>query len=308
MSSAVDTQITGKLKIAIALTAVTLITEVIGGFWTNSLALLSDAAHVFLDLFALILSLTAIKLASIPASDRHTFGFHRSEVFASFINGLTVFLMALGILYEAWLRFAAPEQVKSLPLLVIAVIGLSMNLLAAKALHSHSHDDLNVKSAFLHVVGDAAASVGVIVGGVIMYYTGWFQLDALISAAIGLLILAGAGRLLRDSTHILMEGVPRGLELTAVADSIRSVKGVQDVHHLNIWTVCSHILALSVHVDIDSGSEERRETILHNIEHLLAESYHITHTTIQMECATCMDGPMIKKLSHQKKISCGHSH
>lgn len=308
MSSAVDTQITGKLKIAIALTAVTLITEIVGGFWTNSLALLSDAAHVFLDLFALILSLAAIKLASFPASDRHTFGFHRSEVFASFINGLTVFLMAVGILYEAWLRFAAPEQVKSLPLLVIAVIGLSMNLLAAKALHSHSHDDLNVKSAFLHVIGDAAASVGVIAGGVIMYYTGWFQLDALISAAIGLLILAGAGRLLRDSTHILMEGVPRGLVLTEVADSIRTVAGVQDVHHLNIWTVCSHILALSVHIDIDSGSEERRETILHNIEHLLAESFHITHTTIQMECATCTAGPMIKKLSHQKKISCGHSH
>ena len=239
--------------------------EVVGGLWTNSLALLSDAAHVFLDLFALVLSLAAIKLSSMPASERHTYGFHRTEVFASFINGLTVFLMALGIFYEAWLRFAAPEVVKSLPMLVIAGIGLAMNLLAAKALHSHSHDDLNVKSAFLHVVGDAAASVGVIVGGVIMYFTGWYQLDALISAAIGLLIIAGAGRVLRDSTHILMEGTPRGLELSKVADSIRSVAGVQDVHHLNIWTVCSHILALSVHVDIDSGKEESRLKILHAI-------------------------------------------
>lgn len=301
MSSAIDTQITGKLKIAIALTAVTFIAEVAGGFWTNSLALLSDAAHVFLDLFALVLSLAAIKLASLPASERHTFGFHRFEVFASFINGLTVFLMALGILYEAWLRFFAPEVVKSLPMLIIAVIGLAMNLLAAKALHSHSHDDLNVKSAFLHVVGDAAASVGVIVGGVIMYYTGWYQLDALISAAIGLLILVGAGRVLRDSTHIFMEGTPRGLELTEVADSIRAVAGVQDVHHLNIWTVCSHILALSVHVDIDSSNEEHRGAILHAIEHLLAERFHITHTTIQMECATCTAGPMIKAMSHQKR-------
>jgi cobalt-zinc-cadmium efflux system protein len=300
MRSAVDTHITGKLKIAIGLTAVTLAAEVVGGFWTNSLALLSDAAHVFLDLFALVLSLAAIRLAALPASGRHTFGYHRSEVFASFINGLTVFLMAIGILYEAWLRFASPEEVKSLPMLAIAAIGLIMNLLAARALHSHSHDDLNVRSAFLHVIGDAAASVGVIAGGAIMFYTGWYVVDALISAAIGLLILAGAGRVLRDSVHILMEGTPRGMELADVAAAIRSIDGVRDVHHLNIWTVCSHILSLSVHVDIDSGGEEHRGTILHAIEHLLAERFHITHTTIQMECAACVNGPMIKEFSHQQ--------
>jgi cobalt-zinc-cadmium efflux system protein len=302
-----DHSISRRLVFAIVLTSVTLLAEVIGGIWTNSLALLSDAAHVFLDLFALVLSLAAIKLASIPASERHTFGFHRSEVFASFINGLTVFLMALGVLYEAWQRFATPEAVKSLPMLVIAVIGLVMNLLAAKALHSHSHDDLNVKSAFLHVIGDAVASVGVIVGGAIMYYTGWYQLDALISAAIGLLILTGAGRVLRDSTHILMEGTPRGLELQEVADAIRNIKGVQDLHHLNIWTVCSHILSLSVHVDIDTDHEVQRGTILHAIEHLLAERFKITHTTIQMECATCVNEPIIKEFNHQPAQSiCEH--
>ena len=307
MCSAVDTRITGKLKIAIALTAVTLVAEVAGGFWTNSLALLSDAAHVFLDLFALILSLAAVKLATLPASGRHTFGFHRSEIFASFINGLTVFLMALGILYEAWGRFADPQAVKSLPMLVIAVIGLVMNLLAAKALHGHSHDDLNVRSAFLHVVGDAAASVGVIIGGIIMYFTGWDLLDALISVGIGLLILAGAGRVLRDSIHILMEGTPRGLELNDVADAIRSVEGVQDVHHLNIWTVCSHILSLSVHLDIDTANEEKRVTMLHAIEHLLEDRFHITHTTIQMECAGCAGGAVIKEFNHQPaQRACQH--
>ena len=299
MSAAIDSRITGKLKIAIALTAVTLLAEVTGGFWTNSLALLSDAAHVFLDLFALVLSLAAIKLAALPASDRHTFGYHRSEVFASFINGLTVFLMAIGIMYEAWARFNAPQTVQSLPMLIIATIGLVMNLLAAQALHGHSHDDLNVKSAFLHVIGDAAASVGVIAGGIIMYYTGWYVIDALISAAIGLLILAGAGRVLRDSVHILMEGTPHGLELADVAAAIRAVEGIQDVHHLNIWTVCSHILSLSVHVDIDNSSERQRAIILHEIEHLLAERFHITHTTVQMECATCVNEPILKELSHQ---------
>lgn len=220
-----DSHISNKFKIAIALTAVTLVAEVAGGLWTNSLALLSDAAHVFLDLFALVLSLAAVQLAARPTSERHTFGFHRSEVFASFINGLTVFLMGIGILYEAWGRFAAPEPVKSGPMLVIAAIGLVMNLLAAKTLHSHSHDDLNVKSAFLHVVGDAAASVGVIIGGIVMYYTGWYLLDALLSAAIGLLILAGAGRVLRDATHILMEGAPRGLDLAEVASASVMLKG-----------------------------------------------------------------------------------
>jgi cobalt-zinc-cadmium efflux system protein len=308
MSSAIDTRITGTFKIAIALTAITLLAEVIGGFWTNSLALLSDAAHVFLDLFALVLSLAAIKLASLPTSERHTFGYHRFEVFASFINGLTVFIMALGIMYEAWGRFVSPEEVKSLQMLVIAVIGLAMNLLAARALHSHSHDDLNVKSAFLHVIGDAAASVGVIIGGVVMYYTGWYLLDALISVAIGLLILTGAGRILRESTHILMEGTPRGLELADVAATIRSVEGVRDVHHLNIWTVCSHILALSVHIDSDAEFEGDRAAVMHAIEHLLAERFHVTHTTIQMDCSACMNGPVIHELRHKPRPSCSHDH
>jgi cobalt-zinc-cadmium efflux system protein len=308
MSNNLDTQISGKLKIAIALTAVTLVAEVAGGFWTNSLALLSDAAHVFLDLFALVLSLAAVKLSSQPTSERHTFGFHRSEVFASFINGLTVFLMGIGILYEAWVRFAAPQPVKSGPMLVIAIIGLVMNLLAAKALHSHSHDDLNVKSAFLHVVGDAAASVGVIIGGIIMYYTGWFLLDALISAGIGLLILGGAGRVLRDATHILMEGSPRGLDLSAVAATLRTVDGVQDIHHLNIWSVCSHIIALSVHVEVQPGYEGERSGLLHRIEHALEDQFHITHTTIQLECSNCNGGPLIKPLQHQERqdTCCSH--
>ena len=308
--TSLDTRITGRFKIAIALTAVTLVAEVAGGLWTNSLALLSDAAHVFMDLFALVLSLAAVQLAGLPTSERHTYGFHRSEVFASFINGLTVFLMGAGILYEAWGRFAAPQAVKSGPMLLIAATGLVMNLLAAKTLHSHSHHDLNVKSAFLHVVGDAAASVGVIIGGVVMYYTGWYLLDSLLSAAIGLLILAGAGRLLRESVHILMEGSPRGLEPSEVATAIRSIEGVHDLHHLNLWSVCSHITALSVHVEVAAGYEDQRSGLLHRIEHILEHRFHITHTTIQLECSDCNGGPLIKPLQHVERQAayCGHDH
>ncbi len=310
MCASVDTQLTGKFKIAIALTAVTLVAEVAGGLWTNSLALLSDAAHLFLDLFALILSLAAIKLASLPTSEKHTFGFHRSEVFASFINGLTVFLMGAWILYESWIRFSAPQEVKSLPMLLIAVIGLVMNLLAAKTLHTHSHDDLNVRSAFLHVLGDAAASAGVIVGGIIMYYTGWFLLDVLISAGIGLLILVGAWRVLRDAIHILMEGSPRGMNVSDVATVIRDVEGVQNIHHLNIWSVCSHITALSVHVEVEQGYEGERSGLVHRIEHELEHRFHITHTTIQLECSDCNGGALIKPLTHNERQEscCGHQH
>ncbi len=308
--SNIDSNISRRLIFAITLTTITLVAEIIGGIWSNSLALLSDAGHVFLDLFALLLSLGAIKLAAQPPNEQHSYGWHRAEVLASLINGLTVFLMAIGILYEGSKRLIAPEEVRTMPMLVIAVLGLAANLLAAKGLHGHAHHDLNVRSAFLHVLGDAAASVGVIAGAIVMRYTGWYQADPIISIAIGLLILAGAGRLLREATHILMEGVPRGMSVDQVAQCIRGIEGVADVHHLNVWSVCSHILALSAHVEIQPENDGEREGLLHRIEHELAHRFHITHTTIQFDCSTCNGGPLIKELSHsERQTECsGHHH
>lgn len=299
-----DKSIAGKITWAVALTAVTLVAEIIGGIWTNSLALLSDAAHVFLDLFALLLSLGAIRLSMLPPSETRTFGWHRSEVFASFINGITIFLMAIGIFYEAWGRLLHPEAVNSLPMLIIAAIGLAMNLLAASALHQHSHDDLNVHSAFLHVIGDAAASVGVIVGGIIMYFWKWYALDAVISIGIGCVVFWGSWRVLRESTHILLEGVPRGLTVSEIADSMRAVSGIKDIHHLNVWTICSHIVALSAHLDVDDDHKLNQADVIHNVEHMLMDRFHISHTTLQVECISCIAGPVIKRLSHTS----GHSH
>jgi len=315
-----DKSIAGRFKYAIILTALTLVAEVIGGIWTNSLALLSDAAHVFLDLFALFLSLGAIKLSSYPVSETRTFGWHRTEVFASLINGVSVFLISIGIFYEAWGRLFQPEEVKSLPMFVIAFIGLVMNLVAASALHSHSHDDLNVHSAFLHVIGDAAASVGVIVGGLIMYFTGWFVLDAIISVGIGFVIFWGSWRVIREAVHILLEGVPRGMTIAEVSDAIRNVEGVNDVHHLNIWTICSHILALSAHIDIIPEYKVEQADVLRRIEELLFDRYHISHTTLQAECTMCIEGPVIKEMRHRPRAArhphkhehghgpCGHDH
>jgi cobalt-zinc-cadmium efflux system protein len=301
-----DKSIAKRFTWAICLTAITLVAEVGGGIWANSLALLSDAAHVFLDLFALLLSLAAIKLAGMPPTETRTFGWHRTEVFASFINGITIFLIAIGIFYEAWGRLLKPEEVKSGPMFVIATIGLAMNLLAASALHQHSHDDLNVHSALLHVIGDAAASAGVIAGGAVMYFTNWFIVDAIISIGIGCVVFFGAWRVLRESTHILLEGVPRGMKVTEIAASMRAVEGVKDIHHLNVWSICSHIVVLSAHMDVTTDFKQRQAEVIHSVEHMLLDSYGIAHTTLQVECIACISGPVIRKIGHRDHH--GHSH
>lgn len=307
--SQLDRGITKGFIIAIGLTAVTLIAEVAGGLWTNSLALLSDAAHVFMDLFALGLSLAAIHLAKFPASDKRTYGWHRAEIFASLINGATLLLIAFGILGEAWDRLLHPEAVKSKEMFIIATIGLLMNLIAASRLHGHSHDDLNVRSAFLHVIGDAIASVGVIVGGVIMLYTEWFVLDALISMVIVVIIGWGAIRILREASHILLEGVPSHIDISEVVARMRGVDGVNDVHHLHVWSICSHITALSAHIDIEPNFRLRQSEIIGTLEQLLEHEYHITHTTLQGECSSCTTGPVIQQLHHRpKKNGPTHSH
>ncbi len=300
-----DERITRGFIIAIGLTAVTLIAELIGGFWTNSLALLSDAAHVFMDLFALALSLAAIRLARFPASDTRTYGWHRAEIFASLINGSTLLLIALGILHEAWGRMLHPEAVKSKEMFIIAIVGLVMNLAAASRLHAHSHDDLNVRSAFLHVIGDAIASVGVIIGGVIMYYTGWFVLDALVSMAIVAIIGFGAIRILRQAGHILLEAVPPHINVKELVGSMRAVEGVNDVHHLHVWSICSHITALSAHIDVAPDYRLRQGEVVGALEQLLERDYHITHTTLQGECSSCLTGPVIQQLQHRPRPTSG---
>ena len=296
-----DRSLTRGFYVAIALTAVTLVAEVIGGFWTNSLALLSDAAHVFMDLFALVLSLAAIHLARFPATDRRTYGWHRAEILASLVNATTLLLIAFGILHEAWQRLLHPEAVKSREMFIIAVIGLVMNLTAASRLHRHAGDDLNVRSAFLHVLGDAIASVGVIVGGIVMLYTGWYVLDALISMAIVLIIGFGALRLLREAGHILLEGVPPHLDLNQVLARMQAVEGISDIHHLHVWSICSHITALSAHIDVAAEHRGRQAEIVGELEGLLAHDFHITHTTLQAECANCLAGPVIQQLRHRPR-------
>ena len=279
-----------RFVLALALTGLIFLAEFIGGFWTHSLALLSDSAHVFMDAFALGLSYLAIRAAKLPADDKHTYGYHRMQVLAALTNGATLFLIAFEILREAWNRFQNPEAVSAGPMLVIAVIGLIVNLVVAFTLSKHDHDDLNTRAAFLHVLGDALASVGVIAVGVILLFVNWTWLDPLVSVMIGVLILFSSGRVLKESVHILAEGMPEGMTASAIADSMRKVPGVSQVHDLHVWTVAPGYIALSAHVTVDDQSLSQTAEVLSALKETLHDGFEIQHTTIQFECGNCGQG------------------
>ena len=282
-----------RFVLSLALTGLILVAEVIGGLWTGSLALLSDAAHVFLDAFALGMSYVALRLAALPADDRHTYGYHRLQVLAALGNGATLLLVAFEILREAWERFRNPAPVLVGPMLVVAVVGLAINLVVAFVLREHDHHDLNVRSAFLHVLGDALASIGVIGAGIVIALTGWTMIDPLVSVLIGAIILAGSGRVLRESVHILVEGMPEGLTATEVAEAMSRVEGVGEVHDLHVWTVSPGYLALSAHVVLVDQPLSQSQDVMDGLKQTLAERFGIKHTTIQFECTSCGQGAVM---------------
>jgi len=288
-----------RFLLSLALTLAILIAEVLGGFWTGSLALLSDAAHVFMDVFALGLSYLALRLSALPADDRHTYGYHRLEVFAALINGVTLGAIAIEIFSEAWRRWQNPAPIKSAEMLIIAAVGLAVNLLVAFVLSGHTrrHDqdegeeavDLNVRSAYLHVLGDALSSVGVILAAALIWGTGWTWLDALTSVFIGILIVISSWRVLKSSLHILVEGVPEHLSLEKIAQSMASVPGVLGVHDLHVWSICSGHVSLSAHVVIENQLLADGDGIMTELKARLRK-FGIEHTTIQFECAACGQG------------------
>lgn len=275
---------------SLVLTGLIFLVEFVGGFWTGSLALLSDSAHVFLDAFALGLSYLALRAASLPPNDRHTYGYHRLQVLAALANGATLLLIAVEILREAWSRFRHPAPVSAGPMLAIAVVGLAVNLVVALALRKHDRDDLNTRSAFLHVLGDAVASIGVIGAGLAILITGAVWLDPLVSVLIGLLILFSSGRVLKESIHVLAEGMPKGMTATVITDVLRRVSGVIEVHDLHVWTVAPGYIALSAHVVIDDQALSRTDGIMTALKDILGKDFNIRHTTIQFECGNCGQG------------------
>ena len=291
--------IENRFLVSLALTALILIAEVVGGVWTGSLALLSDSAHVFLDLFALGLSFLALRISARPGDDAHTYGYHRLEVLAALANGLTLAFISVGIFYEAWQRWQVSSEIKSMEMLVIAVIGLVVNGIVAFVLGGHDRDheespheqeDLNVKSAFLHVLGDAISSVGVILAALVIWKTGWQWVDALTSVLIGMIILVSSWRVLKSSLHILVEGVPEGIKLTNVGQAMATVPGVTGMHDLHVWSICSGHIALSAHATIAESDLTSSVDIIRELKKRLLDGFGIVHTTIQIECAVCDQG------------------
>ena len=291
--------------LAIILTSLILVAEVAGGIISGSLALLSDAAHVFMDIFALALSFFAMRLAARPPDDRHSYGWHRAEVMAALINGSSLVIMAIGIWVEAFKRFRNPVEIRSTEMLIIAVIGLVVNLVVAyilggHATREHEHEDhqsgheprqnLNLRSAFLHVLGDAISSVGVIVAAILIGFTGANWLDPLISVMIGVIIVISAWRVLRSSLHILLEGVPEGLSVSKINESLRSVAAVSSIHDLHIWNLSSDSVALSAHITLDQTEQQNPEITLSKIKEVLDREFDIQHTTIQFEKTPCQNG------------------
>jgi cobalt-zinc-cadmium efflux system protein len=272
---------TRRLLWASVISAVYFIAELIAGFLTNSLALLSDAGHMLSDIGAMALSLFAFRMARRPATHQSTYGFHRVEILAALFNGLTLWLMVGIIFAAAFNRFAEPPVVKSFGMMIVAGVGLLVNIAAAAILHGGHRHNLNLRGAFLHVVSDAVGSVGAIAAGVIMLTTGWYLADPLISIFIGGLILFSSWSLVKDSVSVLMQSVPKGIRLEEVRLTLEAVDGVSKVHDLHIWAVTSDIFTLSAHAVIENGGDFHE--VLNRIEDTLRERFNIEHTTIQLE-------------------------
>lgn len=273
----------GPLLTSLVITATFLVAELIGGVFTNSLALLADAAHMATDVAALGLALFAIWLASRPATPQRSFGFYRAEILAALANAGTLIAISIYIFWEAFDRIGDPPEVDSGPMLAVAIAGLVANGATAWVLMrggGHQHN-LNTRGAFLHVVGDMLGSVGAIAAALIMMATGWYLADPILSAGIGLLILWGSWRLLRESVEVLLEATPKGIEPAQVREAMVGVDGVCGVHDLHVWTVTSGLIAMSGHVEVTGRRDW--QTVLPQLTHLLRDDFGIAHVTLQPE-------------------------
>ncbi len=273
-----------RLTFALILTAGFFVVEVVGGFVTGSLALLADAGHMLTDVASLMLALFAIWIATKPHSSKRSYGYQRAEVLAAMVNGMALWLIVAFIMYEAITRFGNPPEVDALPMVIVASIGLVVNLVGIAILHSSSEESLNMKGAFVHVVGDALGSLGAIVAGLVMLATDWYLADPIISIVIGLLILWSSGKLLMNTFHVLLEGTPKDLVLEELEAVIRGTHGVLEVHDIHAWTLTSGYNAMTAHVVVaDDFPLSQREALLDLFRHMIPTSFPIHHLTIQME-------------------------
>ena len=286
-----------KLKFGIALTGFILAVELVGGLLSNSLALLSDAGHVFTDVIALSLSWYGVRQAERPSSSRMTFGYHRVGVMVAVVNAVSIFAIAVVIVYEAYRRLQDPPEINSLLMLLVAVVGLGVNAFVVFWLRREQRANINVRSAFWHALGDALASVGVIVGGAIILITGWHWVDPVISILISLIIVTAAWRILREGLRVLLEATPRHVDVADLVKALNGTPGVKDVHDVHVWSITPELHAMSCHVLIDDVNVSQSAGIRERIEDVLKHQFDIKHTTLQMECEQCDDNDVFCKLT-----------
>jgi len=273
-----------RLKMVIIITAIVMGIEVVGGFLTNSLALLSDAGHMLTHLFALGMSFFAIVLATRPVTKEKTYGFYRAEVLVAFVNGIVLLFLTAFIFYKAIFRIISPQPVAELEMLLVAILGLAANGAGIFLLHGVGRGDINVKSAFLHLIGDTASSGAVVLGGLIIYYTDNFLIDPLISILICILILIWAGKLLAESTNILLEATPKHVDIDEMVSFIkRRIPAIKAIHHVHVWVITSHMYAMTAHVIIEDITVSQSHKILEKINQLVTNEFNISHTNIQFE-------------------------
>ena len=273
------------LWMALGLTSTFLIAEVIAGVVFQSLALLADAAHMFTDAAALAIAVAAVRIARRPADAKRTYGYHRFEILAAAFNAVLLFGVALYILYEAYRRFNAPAEVQPLGMLVVATLGLAVNLLSMRFLQSGKDTSLNVKGAYLEVWADMLGSIGVIVAALVIRFTGWAWVDTLVAVGIGLWVLPRTWVLLKESLNILLEGAPEGVDVDEVGRTMLAVPGVTGVHDLHVWVLTSGKNALTAHVvhaaSIDGAA------LIEPLKEMLADRFKVFHTTLQVEPTAC---------------------
>ncbi|MDD2291215.1 MAG: cation diffusion facilitator family transporter [Aliarcobacter sp.] len=269
------------LKWALSITLVTMFLEFFYGFLSNSLALISDAIHMFTHSFALIISLVAIIIASKKAPISKTFGFYRIEVLAAFVNGITIILSIVWIIYEAVLRFFNPQIIDIKTAMIVAFIGLVINIVTGVILMQGDKDNINLKSAFVHMLSDALSSVAIIIGYVVIYFTQWYFVDIILAVIVACVIAKWAMDILKNSVNTLMESSP--LDITEVKEFIERHHEVLELHDVHIWEITQDMYNMTAHVKIDKKSLENYEQLLHEINHELKEKYKIVHTTFQFE-------------------------
>jgi len=294
------------LRIALALTALFLAVEVVAGLVTQSLALLSDAAHMFTDVAALAIALVAIQIGKRPADKRRTFGYYRFEILAAAFNAILLFLVAIYIVVEAWKRLFAPVEIQSTTMLAVAVMGLIVNMISMRLLSQGKDSSLNVKGAYLEVWADMLGSVGVILGALVIWFTGWAWVDSLVAVAIGVWVLPRTWVLLKSSLNILLEGVPEDVDIDAVERTILAVPGVLSIHDLHVWSLTSGKPSLTVHAVVDPVIDAENE-VVPAIRRALFDTHRIGHTTVQCERVPCEPLPWAEHFDGHGNVGEGHA-